>query len=79
MFSTFIKIIVKKISLLKTNKQIRSNQVAYLLNLRRHLKIYSSSVRKFTLEVKNKSSECNCISYLYNSENCVISIRSDIV
>lgn len=45
----------------------------------RHLEIYRSSVRKLTLVIKNKRSECNCVNNLYNFENCVVSIRSDIV
>lgn len=44
----------------------------------RCLKTYRSSVRKLTSEIQNKSSECNCVN-LYNFENCVDSISSDIV
>jgi len=36
--------------------------------------MYRSSVRKLTLTIKNRSSECNYIKLLYNFDNGVVKI-----
>lgn len=77
-FQLSLKLLPQRYHYKKTEKK-KSNQVGYLLNLRRCLKRYRSSVRKLILEIKKKSSEWNCIHHLYNFENCIVNIRSDIV